>query len=109
MLHSGRRIFRKSADMKFIDHQIAHISGGLRHLTPVKSIFDNPCSIVSCYFLAPGALSGHCPGIGIQENLLPVKEQSFLRIIWSVHPVGILKVFNIETEDQHGIHVTDLI
>ena len=73
MLHPGGGIFCKTANMKLIDYQIAHISGRLRHLTPVKGILYHSGSVVSFQLLSPGMFSDDCSCIRIQQNLFPIK------------------------------------
>ena len=109
MLHTRRRIFCKAANMKLIDHQIAHISGRLRHLTPVKGILYHSGPVVTFQLLSPGMFSDDCSCIRIQQNLFPVKQKTFPRIAGTVHPVGIFKFLNIQAKDNHGIDITNLI
>ena len=38
-----------------------------------------------------------------------VKNQPLFRLVGTVHPVGILKLLNIQLEDDHGIDIADAV
>ena len=73
MTYTGRMMAREATHMKLINHQIAHISGGLRHLTPVKGILYHSGPVVTFQLLSPGTFSDYRSCIRIQQNLFPVK------------------------------------
>ena len=57
--------------------------------------------------VAPFALAGDRLGIGVKKVLALVKDLACLRLIGAIHPVGVLKLLDVQLEDDHGVHVAD--
>ena len=65
----------KSAHMHLINDGVLHLSAGKIGLSPYKTVPDDPGMIGARRFSrSPGALPGHCPGIGIKDQLFAVKK-----------------------------------
>ena len=100
--------FCKSPDMEFIDDKILDRRAELGFHAPVEIVFDNSCPIAALLdFLSPGALSGDGFGIGIDQNIFFVKDQSLFRFIRSIQAEGIFKFLHIQTKHNHGKNVAD--
>ena len=101
----------KAPHVKLIDHQVAHLPAGLRHVSPVEIVLHHPGPVCTARLLLfpPDALSGHGLGVGVQKNLIPVKQQSRSGIIGSVHPVSVLEFPDIQAKHDHGVHVADFV
>ena len=99
----------ETADVKFIDDKVAHFSFGLRHVAPVKCIIYNPGMVGPDLLLSPDTLAGNSFCVRIQENIIFVEKHAVGRIVRAVHPVGIFKIFDVDAEDNHRIHITDLV
>ena len=100
----------KASDMHFINRQILHWDQRLGIISPVKIIFNHSGLIDHLVLGAsPDTLSGHRLGIDIQKHVIFIKKQPLLGIIGTVHAVSILKIIDIKPEDNHGIHLPDLV
>ena len=109
MNHAGGGMAGEAPHMKLIDDQVAQFPGGLGHISPVEDILHHAGMVAAFLFVPPDPLSGHGAGIGIQQDLLFVKEKPLFRLPGAVHPVSIFEFFDVKTEDDHGIDVPDLI
>ena len=109
MFNSGRGILRKSPDMKLIDNQILNRSDRIHMIPPVKIIdhYSGPVPMILIRLFSPYALSGNCSCIGIQKWLCFVINKTLFRSIWTIHPVSVLKIINIQSKNDHGIDTTD--
>ena len=104
---AGGIVFCKPADMQLIDDQILRHKPGIPIPSPVKHGSDHSSLIESLIFRTPIALSRHGHGIDIQKGLFLFKPQSLFRIPGPVQTVGILKIFDIQAEDNHGPDLPD--
>ena len=97
--------------MELIDDQIFHWNKRLLYGSPVKVILYHPCLIVLPirWGISPPALPCNRLGIGIQKILVAVKNDPFFWFIRSVYPICILKLFDIQLEYDHGIHISNAI
>ena len=111
MRNPGGVMLRKPPHMHLIDDQVFHGNQGLSGIFPVEIVLHHSCPVNIPFHLryAPQPLSRHCLGIDIQKCIILVEQKPFLRIIWPIHPVGILKVMYIQSEYDHGIYFPDLI
>ncbi len=109
MLHSGRRMLSIPAHMQLINYQITQFPGGLGHVSPVKNILHYSAPVSPAPVLSPASLSGDHPRIRVQKYPLPVKNHTFLGVIGTSHPVGILEFFNIQSKHNHGINIPDFV
>jgi hypothetical protein len=93
--------------MKFIDDQIADLTGGLGHIFPVKRITYNTGVIAADFFLSPLTLSGNCLGIRVQKNFCFIEDVAFFRFIRAVNAVAVFQIFDVQSHNDHGIYITD--
>ena len=77
--------------------------------SPVKITPYDPGTIAVflVVFSSPAALSGDCVGVGIQKNPCLIKNKPARGIVRAVQPIGILKLLDVQTKDNHGIDKTD--
>ena len=61
------------------------------------------------FFDSPDILTGDCTCIRIQQNLVFVKQQPGTRIARAVDPIGVLKLLDVQIENNHGVYIADLI
>ena len=47
--------------------------------------------------------------VRVKEHLGLIKYKAFLRVVGSVHPVGILKILNVQIEDYHALEFAIVI
>ena len=59
--------------------------------------------------LPPDPLAGHSPCIRIQKDGIPAEDQALFRQMGAFDPVSIFKILDIQAENDHGIHVADLV
>ena len=104
-------MFGKPAHMHLIDDQILHRNQRLSVFLPVKVIPDHSCLVDCSSFTGcpPHALSGHCLGIDIKQNILFIKKETNLGVIGAIQPIGIFKILNVQSKDYHGINLSDLV
>ena len=111
VLHAGRAVLGEAPDVEFVDHQVLHGDKRGLQVAPVKVVLHYPGLVV----LPPGgaaaplALTGDGLGVGVQEVLAFVKDFALFRLIGSVYPVGVLKILNVQLEDDHGVDVADAV
>ena len=58
---------------------------------------------------SPDTLARNSLGIRIQNNLVLVEDHALLCIIGAVESVCILKVFDIDIENDHGPNITNTV
>ena len=109
VLDSGGLMYGKTSYMKLVNNKVTEFFFGLRHIAPVKGIFYNTGVVGWIPVSTPGPLAGNCLCIWIQKNIFFVKKQSLFRIPGAVYAVGVFKVPDIQTVDDHGIYVADFI
>ena len=95
--------------MKLVDHKITELLGGLRHIAPIENILYHPGPVAPASTLSPAALAGYHSCVRIQEHGFLIKNHSFFRRIGSTHPIGVLKLFNVKSEYNHGVDVADFV
>ena len=95
--------------MQLIDNQILNRSDRIHMIPPVKIIdhYSGPVPMILIRLFSPYALSGNCSCIGIQKWLRFVINKTLFRSIWTIHPVSVLKIINIQSKNDHGIDTTD--
>ena len=90
--------------MHLINDGVLHLSAGKIGLSPYKTVPDDPGMIGARRFgRAPGALPGHCPGIGIKDQLFAVKKQTPGRVIRPVESIAVFKIFDLQRIDKNRI------
>ena len=111
VLHAGGTVLCKAPDVEFIDDEILHGNQGRPGGLPVKVVLHHSGPVVLAVGrgLSPLALSCHRLGIGVQQIAVFVKNQSLFRLVGTVHPVGILKLLDIQLEHNHGIYVANAV
>ena len=57
--------------------------------------------------LAPAALAGHRAGIGVEQELGLVKQQTARRVIRPVHTVSVFKLRDLQPEHDHRPRIAD--
>ena len=107
--HPGGGVAGEAPHVDLVDHQILKRPLRAQKIPPVKILPHHPGVIALPRALAapPHALSGHGPGIGIQQISGPVKPQAPLGVIGAVHAVGVFKLLHIQAEHNHGKGVAD--
>ena len=105
--NTGRRILCKAADVKLIDDQVTDLTGGLRHVFPVKGITYHTGMIASDLLLAPFTLTGNGFGIRIKKNLCLIEDVTLFRFVRTVNVVAVLQIFDVQSHDDHGVDITD--
>ena len=109
MFHSGGLVFCVAPDMKFIDDKVAEFPVRLRHIAPVKGVLHH-AGVVGVFPVgAPDTLSGDRFGVGIEKNFGLVEKQAFFGVIGAVYAVGVFKILDVQTVDDHGVNVPDLV
>ena len=99
--HAGALSHSEAAHMELIDHQILH-RNRLVVIVPVIGCPDDPRTILRhIVLLPPDPLPCHGLRIDVEQLMLPVEQQSLLRVPWSVHRICILKPGNIKAEHDH--------
>ena len=58
---------------------------------------------------APGTLPCYCSCIGIQQNIFFIEQQSLFWIIRSINPISIFELLYLQSENHHGIYITDFV
>ena len=107
---AGGRMTGKAAHMHLINDQIGHRNMRLDTGAPVKIMANHTRTVrISALAGAPDALTGNRLGIRIKQQIFPVEQIAFLRIVRSVDPIGIFNIFNVQTEYDHGVGRTDLV
>ena len=109
VFHTGRLVFCVAPDMKLIDDKVAEFPVRLRHIAPVKGILHYAGVVGMFPVGAPDTLSGDRFGVGIEKNFGFVEKQAFFGVIGAVYTVGVLKIFDIQAVDDHGVNVPDLV
>ena len=110
MLHPRGRMPGKAAHMQLIDHHVLKRDMDIAvEIAPVEHILHHAGVVgrILRRTLAPAALSGHRAGIGIEQEFGLVKQQPARRVIRPVHPVGVLKLRDIQPEHNHRPGVAD--
>ena len=98
----------KAPDMHLIDDGVLHGRSGESCIVPLEVIVDDPGLIGrSCFSGAPGTLSGHSPGIGIQDQFGLIEQKALFKIIRTVKTITVLEVLDDQTEYHDGIDVAD--
>ena len=107
--HAGIPAEGKAPDMEFIDDQVLHGNLPVGMVRPFIGSSHNPgmVGLISGLRLPPVPVGGHRFCVDIQQHMSFVKKLAFFRTVGTVHPVGILKTGNIESEDNHGPDIPD--
>ena len=89
--------------MCLVDNQIVHRDLRTVNTAPVKSGLGDTRTVIKAAQRtgSPVRLTGNRTGIRIEQQILPIKQQTLFRIVWTVHPVCIFEIFNIQTEYNH--------
>ena len=101
----------EAPDVELVDEQILRGDQGLAGVPPVEVVLDYAGLVVLAPGggVAPAALAGDGPGVGVQKVLVAVEDLPLLRLVGTVHPVGVLKGLNVQLEDDHGVDVADAV
>ena len=109
MGHPGGGMPGEAPHMDLVDDQVLERKAGGVKIPPVKALPHHPgvVGLPLRQAAAPYALSGHRPGVWVQQKAAGIKAQAAGRVIRPVHPIGVLKLFNIQAKDNHGKGVAD--
>ena len=101
---AGGSVTREAAHMHLIDDGILHLCAGEIRLFPDEIVLDHT-GVIGTRLLgrAPGALSGDCLGIGVQDQFFAVKNKAPGRIVRAVEAIAVFKLFNIELINKDRI------
>ena len=106
--HAGAYVLREAAHVQLVDHQVLKRHVPVAEARPVKSVAHHARAVGAGEALgAPDALARDGPGVGVQEAAGLVEEQAAGRVVRPVHPVGVLRVLDVQPEDDHGEGVAD--
>ena len=99
----------KAPDVGFIDDHIPEGEMGVVEVPPVKDILHHPGVVGAAGGLvhAPDTLAGDRPCIGVQQVFGFVKEQAPVRVVGTVHPIGIFDLVDVQVKDDHREGVAD--
>ena len=95
--------------MHLINNQLLHRLFRLSGVTPVEIVEHHPpmITLLPVGLFSPDALLRHRPCIRIQKHFCFIINQPFFRDVRPVHPIGVLKIVNIQTEHDHRIYPPD--
>ena len=104
---AGRFVFGKAAHMHFINNQILHRNVRRLHVLPIEVRGDNAAAIAAGNRLgSPLGLTGHSACIRIQNDIIRIKQHAARRIVRAVYAVRILKLSNIQAENNHRVDIS---
>ena len=108
-LHARGGMLCKTAHMHLINNQLLHRLFRLSGVTPVEIVEHHPpmITLLPVGLFSPDALLRHRPRIRIQKHFCFIINQPFFRDVRPVHPIGVLKIVNIQTEHDHRIYPPD--
>ena len=109
VLDTGGGMLGKAPDVGFINDHVPEGEMGVMKGPPVEDVLHHPGVIGEAGSLvaAPYALSRDRPGVGVQQVLGLVEEQAPVRVVRTVHPVGVLDLVDVQVKDDHGEGVAD--
>ena len=100
----------EAPDVEFVDNQVLHGQEGLVIAPPVEVVLDHPGLVVLTArggLDAPLALAGDCLGVGVQQIAASVEKQALGGVVGALHPVGVLKLVDVQLEDDHRVDIAD--
>ena len=111
ILDAGGGVSGKAPDVELVDDKVLHGDQGRTGVLPVKVVLHHPGPVVLAVGrgLSPPALPGHRLGIGVQQVTAFVENQPPFRLIGTVHPVGVLKLLDVQLKHDHGVHIADAV
>ena len=109
VLHPGGGMLGEAPDVGLVDDHVPEGQMWVVKIPPVKDVLHHPGVVGAAGGLvaAPDALAGDRPGVGVQQVLGLVKEQTPVRVVGAVHPVGVLDLIDVQVKDDHGEGVAD--
>ena len=99
----------EASDVELIYDHVLHRDVRVRFGAPVKIVPDDACfeEMPHADLFAPDALPGHRLGVNVEQDVVLVEDQASLGFVRPVEAEGILKILDIEAEDEHGVDVAD--
>ncbi len=97
--------------MHLIYDQVFHRNQRSRLCAPVKVVLHNSGLIKAplLVFRSPYALPCNCLCINVEQDPVFITQKTLRRVIRPIQPVSILKLRNMQPEDNHRIHVADTV
>ena len=109
--HAGGGVLGEAPDVELVNDEVLGGDEGLVQLAPVEVILHHPGLVVLAVGggLAPVALAGDRFGVGVQQVAAFVEDKAPFRLIGPIHPVGVLKLLDVQLEHDHGVHISDAV
>ena len=101
----------KSAHMHFINNQILHRNMRGLHVFPIEIRRDNAATITAAgnRLGSPFRLTCNSTGIRVEDNIIRIKQHAARRVIGAIYAVGVFKLSNIQTKNNHCVYISHAI
>ena len=99
----------ETPDVGLVDDHVPEGQMRVVKIPPVEDVLHHPGVVGATGGLvaAPDALAGDRPGVGVQQVFGFVEEQTPVRVVGAVHPIGVLDLIDVQVKDDHGEGVAD--